>query len=123
MTKAAAMQAFWESFGLPAYEENSVPRDAAFPRITYQFISDSFGHPVFFSASLWYRGTSNVAINAKAEEISSSIGRGGVRKLCDGGMIWIQKGNPFAQFAAGDPDDKTIKRKLLNLTAVYITAN
>ena len=36
MTKAAAIYQFWNSFGLTAYEENSVPTDATFPYITYQ---------------------------------------------------------------------------------------
>ena len=31
MTKAAAIYQFWSGFGLTAYEENTVPEDAAFP--------------------------------------------------------------------------------------------
>lgn len=35
MNKAQAIQAFWESFGVPAYEESTVPDDAVMPYITY----------------------------------------------------------------------------------------
>ena len=40
MTKAAAMYQFWNSFGLTAYEENTVKDDASFPYITYQLVTD-----------------------------------------------------------------------------------
>ena len=43
MTKEAALYQFWSSFGLTAYEENSVPAQAAFPYISYEVITDSFG--------------------------------------------------------------------------------
>lgn len=124
MTKAAAYQAFWESFGLPAYEENSVPSgDYApdYPYITYEFLSDSLGSEVMLSASVWYRSTSWVEANKKAEDISAAIGRGGVIISCDGGGIWIKRGSPFAQ-SMGDEDD-SIKRKLLSVTAEYLTAD
>lgn len=125
MTKAAAIQGFWESFGLTAYEENAVPTgDGApeFPYITYEFISDSFGADIALTGSLWYRSTSWVAANAKAEEISRYIGRGGVMLSCDDGAIWIRRGSPFAQNMGDDSDDK-IKRKYINLTAEFVTAD
>lgn len=121
MTKAAAMQGFFESFGLPAFEENSVPKDTAFPYITYQYVSDLFGSPVFFTASIWYRSTSWVNANAKAEEISHKIGRGGVFLPYDGGCIWLTRGKPFSQ-SMGDVE-KDIKRKYLNLAAEYLSAD
>ena len=34
MTKANAIYNFWNSFGITAYEENTVPEDAIFPYIT-----------------------------------------------------------------------------------------
>lgn len=123
MTKAAAYQAFWESFGIPAYEENSVPSgDYApdFPYITYEFLSDSLGSEVMLSASVWYRSTSWVDANKKADEIGAAIGRGGVIISCDGGGIWIKRGSPFAQ-SMGDEHDDMIKRKILNITAEYLT--
>ena len=130
MTKAAAIYQFWNSFGIKAYEENTVidadkegnPVEPQFPYITYQLVTDSFDREVAATASLWYRGESWTAINAKTEEISAHIGLGGKIIKCDGGRIWIKRGQPFAQ-NMGDESDDLIKRKYLNLTFEFFTAN
>ena len=122
MTKAAAIYQFWNSFGLTAYEENTVPTDAAFPYITYQLVTDSFGREVQVTASLWYRSESWTAINAKTDEISQKISRGGKIISCDGGAIWLKRGHPFSQ-NMGDESDNLIKRKYLNITAEFMTAD
>ena len=122
MTKAAAIYQFWNSFGLTAYEENTVPDDAAFPYITYQLVIDSFDREIPLTASLWYRSESWTTINAKTEEISQKISRGGKIIPCDGGAIWLKRGQPFAQ-SMGDESDNLIKRKYLNITAEFITAD
>lgn len=124
-TKAATIYEFWNSFNLTAYEENSVPtgEDAPkFPYITYQLVTDSLGNEVAMTASLWYRGTSWVEANAKTEEISQRIGRKGAVLNCNGGKVWIKRGTPFAQ-NMGDESDNLIKRKYLNITAEYLTAD
>lgn len=122
MTKAAAIYQFWSGFELTAYEENAVPSDAAFPYITYQLVTDSFDREIPLSASLWYRSESWTAINAKTEEISQKISRGGKIVACDGGAIWMKRGQPFAQ-NMGDESDNLIKRKYLNITAEFMTAD
>ena len=122
MTKAAAIYQFWNSFGLTAYEENTVPDDAVFPYITYQLVTDSFDREVPVTASLWYRSESWTAINAKTDEISQKISRGGKIIACDGGAIWLKRGQPFSQ-NMGDESDNLIKRKYLNITAEFITAD
>ena len=122
MTKAAAIYQFWNSFGLTAYEENSVPDDASFPYITYQLATDSFDREIPLTASIWYRSESWAGINAKAEEISQKISRGGKIVPCDGGAIWLKRGQPFAQ-SMGDESDDLIKRKYLNITAEFMTAD
>ena len=122
MTKAAAIYQFWSSFGLTAYEENTVPTDAAFPYITYQLVTDSFDRETLLTASLWYRSESWTAINAKTEEISHTISLGGKIISCDDGAIWLKRGQPFAQ-NMGDESDDLIKRKYLNITAEFITTD
>ena len=122
MTKAAAIYQFWNSFGLTAYEENTVPTDATFPYITYQLVTDSFDREIPLTASIWYRSESWTAINAKTEEISQKISRGGKIISCDGGAIWLKRGQPFSQ-NMGDESDDLIKRKYLNVTAEFITAD
>ena len=122
MTKAAAIYQFWNSFGLTAYEENTIPTDAAFPYITYQLVTDNFEREVQVTASLWYRSESWTGINAKTEEISQKISRGGKIISCDGGAIWLKRGQPFAQNMRDESDD-LIKRKYLNITAEFMTAD
>ena len=122
MTKAAAIYQFWSGFGLTAYEENTVPTDAVFPYITYQLVTDSFDREIPLTASLWYRSESWTAINSKTEEISQKISRGGKIISCDGGAIWLKRGQPFAQ-NMGDESDNLIKRKYLNITAEFMTAD
>ena len=122
MTKAAAIYQFWSGFGLTAYEENTVPTDATFPYITYQLVTDSFDREIPLTASLWYRSESWTAINAKTEEISQEISRGGKVISCDDGAIWLKRGQPFAQ-NMGDESDDLIKRKYLNITADFMTAD
>ena len=122
MTKAAAIYQFWSGFGLTAYEENTVPTDAAFPYITYQLVTDGFDREIRLTASLWYRSESWTGINAKTEEISQKISRGGKIISCDGGAIWLKRGQPFAQ-NMGDESDDLIKRKYLNIIAEFITAD
>ena len=123
MTKAAAIYDFWSGFGLPAIEENSVPtgKDAPeFPYITYQLITDSFGADVAMTASLWYRDSSLVNANAKADEISEAIGYGGDKIFYDGGSIWIKRGEPFAR-GMRDASDQMIKRIIINVEAEYFS--
>ena len=130
MTKAAAINEFWNSFGLKAFEENTLldvdengqEIKPEFPYITYQLVTDSFDREVAATASIWYRTVGWKAINAKAEEISAYIGFGGKIIKCDGGRIWIKRGQPFAQ-NMGDEKDDSIKRKYLNLTFEFFTAN
>ena len=128
MTKAAAIYQFWSGFDLTAYEENTVidadeegnPVEPTFPYITYQLVTDSFDREVAATASLWYRGESWTAINAKTEEISKKIGASGKKVAVDGGGIWIKRGQPFAQ-NMGDESDDLIKRKYINISIVFIT--
>lgn len=122
MTKAAAIYQFWNSFDLTAYEENTVPDDAAFPYITYQLVTDSLDREIPLTASIWYRSESWTAINTKTEEISQKISRGGKIIPCDGGAIWLKRGQPFSQ-NMGDESDDLIKRKYLNITAEFMTAD
>lgn len=124
MDKFQALQSFWESFGIPAYDENTVPTgdDApAFPYITYDAVVSNLGTPVTMSASLWYYGTSWAQITAKMAEIQSAIGRGGKMLRIDDGAIWIIQGSPFAQRMSDSND--MVRRIFINITAQYITAN
>lgn len=123
-TKAAAFYDFFSSFGMKAYEENSVPSNEdggpEFPYITYELITDEFGDEVPITFSTWHRSESWIEANAKAEEISERIGRGGIFLDCKGGAIWIKRGSPFAT-RRGDDSDDLVKRVYFNISVEFWT--
>lgn len=123
MDKFQALQSFWSSFGIPAFDENTVPTGddrPALPYITYDAKASSFGDSVSVSGSLWYYGTSWSAITTKFTEIDARIGLGGCMIPVDGGAVWIRRGSPFAQRVSDDND--MIRRIFMNIEAEFITA-
>lgn len=125
MTKAEALQKFWSSFGLPAYEKTAVPTGSdapAFPYITYECNFGSFDETIPLTADLWFRDSKWTAINAKSQEIAYFIGRGGFTLPCNGGAIWIKRGSPFSQHMS-DPSDNMIRRIVLNIELECFTEN
>ena len=126
MTKMQALNSFFSSFGIPAYEENSIYSEKVAPQmpyITYNVVTDSFGGgEVTLSCSIWYRSPSWKEIEEKADEMSVVIGYGGKTIPADGGYIWLKRGSPFAQ-SMEDPSDDLVKRKYISIMAEYLTAN
>jgi hypothetical protein len=121
MTKGAAIHGFYSSFGIGAYSASSVPEDVIFPYLTYEFVADAMGQ-VSTSVNLWYYTESEAIPNAKAQEISEAIGLGGKILRFDGGAVWIKRGSPWCQ-SLKDDTAPGIKRRLLNVTLEYISAN
>jgi len=122
MTKEEALFSFWSGFGLPAYDELTVPKDAELPYITYESITDSLGFTADMSGSIWYRSTDWSDIDSKKDEIAASIGYGHKIIKIDDGYMYITKGTPFAQRMSDDTDDM-IRRVLVNLNVEYLTAH
>ena len=122
MNKAQAIDKFWNSFELQAYDENSVPDKTPFPYISYGVVTDSFDAPVNLYGSIWYRDTSWADISRKSDEIARKLyeGKPYLIKL-DTGYLWIAQGQPFAR-RMGDPSDDLIKRIYINLQAEFLTA-
>lgn len=129
MTKYDALQSFFGSFSIPAYEENSVYAMAeqgqapAFPYLTYEVKTDSFGEEdVYITFSLWYRSMSWIDITDKSEEIAAKIGRVGKLVDYDSGSILIMRSSPWAQ-SMGDDSDDMVKRIVHNLKLRYYSNN
>lgn len=118
MDKIQALNNFWNSFGLTAYDESTVPDDASLPYITYSVGEDDFDRPVSLTASIWDRSTRWDMITAKLNVISDRIGRGGIVVHYDGGAFWLRKGSPFAQ-RVKDEDD-SIRRIYMNVEVEFI---
>ena len=119
MNKVQALNSFWSSFGLKAYDETSVPDNAVLPYITYESSTDEFNHKVALTASLWYRSSSWESIELKQFAIANYISRGGVIVPYDGGSIWIAKGNPWSN-RMSDANDDTIRRIVLNVEVEFL---
>lgn len=123
MTKEAALHSFFNSFGIPGYPSSAVPEDAVFPWLTYDLITDAWdGGEVGLTVNLWYYTTDEAQSNAKARELSETIGYSGKVLPCDGGYIWLKRGSPWCQNLAED-SDTNIKRRYINVTAEYLTLN
>lgn len=124
MDKWQALYSFWAGFGVPAYEENSVPdaREVSLPYITYEAAAGGFEADIPASTSVWTRSPSWEQADALADTIHDALGgRAGGGKLVpyDGGAIWITPEDGFSR-SMGDPDDDMIKRKVLSVILHYI---
>lgn len=117
MDAEQAIHSFWSSFGLTAYDENSVPDDATLPYITYSVSYDTFGRSVELSASIWDRTTTWAWLTSLSKQIGAQLD-GGKYILTDKGAVLLTKSSPF-YIRMGD-EDKSIKRIIFNISAEYI---
>ena len=123
MTPEAAVYTFLSSFGIPAYAASSVPDQATFPYLTYDLVLGEWGQPeVNMPVNVWYRTDSEALPNAKVREISKAIGMGGVTLPCDGGMLWVKKGSPWAQAMTVEGEDEKVKRRYININIEFLIA-
>lgn len=117
--KAQAIHEFWSSFGLPAYDTNTVKPDAEMPYITYDVMTGDLDDPVALTASIWYHSTSWEDISKKADTIAW-VARSHMPVKIKDGYMWITQGRPFAQ-RMNDPNDTMIRRIVINVTAEFFT--
>lgn len=115
--KWTAINTFWNSFDIPAYDEHTVPDDATMPYITYEASITDFDDKIILGASIWYHGTSWQPISEKSLEISDRIGSG-ESVLYDNGRLWITKGSPFAQRLSNN-DTPDVRRIFLQINAEF----
>lgn len=124
MNKWQAINEFWNSFGIPAYDESSVISGGNSPEppyITYEAQTGGLGQVLTLTASLWYKSSSWQDISQKADEIAEYIGVGYKIMDVDGGYLWVVRGQPFAQ-RMNDPDDDMIRRIYVIVNAEFLTA-
>lgn len=119
MDRWQALNLFWNSFSIPAYDESSVLETATMPYITYTAAVDSIDSPVTLTANIWYRSMSWAAISQKTEEINNRLKHGGVFIPADNGYLWVVRGSPFAQRINEESD--TLKRIYIVLMGEYLT--
>lgn len=123
MNEWATINKFWNSFGVPAYDENTVPdKDdkPIYPYITYESSIGYIDDSVSLSASLWDYSKSWNTLSKLLENISEKIGLGGSIELFDRGAIIINRGQPFAQ-RMNDPESDMIRRIYINIEVMFIS--
>lgn len=119
MDRWQAIYNFWASFGLPAYEANSVPEDAQMPYITFQAAVGNFESIITLNASIWDRTQKGTAfIDSKSDEIERFIKNMGCPQI-EGGRYRVYPGETFAQNMS-DPD-RLIKRKVLTVNFEFMS--
>ena len=97
MYKAAeALKNFYSGFGLPAYQEGSVPDDVSLPYISYSLSVPEWNQKASHYVRVWDRTKSNTGIIRKADQITQAIG---TRKKIrfDGGYLIIYPETPLIQ--------------------------
>ena len=116
-----AQDAFWNSFGIPAYEESTVPEDVKMPYITYSAEYGFFEVETQLTASIWYEGRSWRDISKKATEIRDRIVslQGSAIKVNNGYLRLFISTVPFAQRMA-DENENT-RRIVINIGAEFMT--
>lgn len=118
MDRFQALQAFWASFNVNAYDENTVPDGATLPYITYDTKYNSFfGGSASMSASIWDRSFSWASVQGIFERIKAKLGEG-IIQTYDGGALYIRPGSPYAQRIDAQSDD--IRRILINIEVDYL---
>lgn len=116
---ARMLQAFYGSFGLRAYPEDSVPErdengnELMPPYITYQVSVPDWRSNTLHHARVYDRSFSLENVSKKADEIATAIGEGITLKSEDG-YITLAPGQPFMQYQPTDEMDE-IKIVYMNM--------
>ena len=120
LDKFQALNYFWRSFGIPAYDSSTVPdeKEVGDFYITYEATIDSIDRRVPLSASIWKKHTMLWdEISKKAEEIENALKKVYTVPMVEG-YLYVTRGTPFAQ-RMRDDDDAT-RRIYLNIMAEFL---
>ena len=93
---AKALKTFVGGFGLPAYTNQSVPKDVQVPYLTYPLVEPEWSEKASFYIQGWYRSTSNEDLAAKADQIIAEVGTG-ITISTDSGYLVIYPQSPLVQ--------------------------
>lgn len=119
MNKEQALDSFWNSFGIPAYDEATVPDKTKMPYITYSVVTSSLDDVVGLTATIWYYSASWKNATLKKDEISREIGMGGKIIKLDDGYMYLCRGSSFAQRIPNADD--MVRAYYLQLQAEFLT--
>lgn len=128
INKFAALKTYWSYFGLPAYEDSTVPElvpdgkggliKLVPPYITFEVATGSLDGVIPLSASVWYRGNSWAPVMEKVSSMEPFIDR---QIKIEGGYLKVRRSiTNFAQ-PMSDPSDDQIRRMRLNVEAEFLS--
>lgn len=120
MDKWQAIYSFWNSFGLPVYDENKVPPEATVPYITYESAVGTFGNVLSLIASIWDRGNSYEKLDLMADNIAKYIRTMDCPEI-DGGRYRVFIGESKYAIHMDDPEDDQLVRVRLNVNFEFMT--
>lgn len=124
MTKDKALYEWFQGFGMPFYPATALPpaKDLKFPYGTYEAVFASFGETVYPTVNMYFKTASEATPNKAVDAFEKAVGNGGTLVECDGGAMWIKKGQPFVQ-AIADHDNSSIKRRLISIAIEFLTTD
>ena len=114
-----ALNAFFNSFGIPGYLEDNIPPAASLPYLTYKpTIPGGWNESSTFHARLWYPSKGGRAPILQTEDtISAVFPRGGLKIECEGGAILLNRDdNTWAQPLDNPPEGYLCEYLVFELT-------
>jgi len=125
MDKAQALHQFWSGFGIPAWDENTVPDDDDIrgeKYIAYSVSTGSLDDVINLTAKIWDTNTSSWEfVENKAEEIAEYIAKMVPPTIpIENGRLYITKGKPFSQ-RLSNPNE-LVRGNYINIQAEFLTA-
>lgn len=99
---SSTLQAFWSSFGVPAYVEGKVPSTAKYPYITYTLSTGEFMSTQSTPGRLWYQDSSIANSNIIVDKIYDRISNGVDLSVNGHGHLYLAPSSPFIQYYNGD---------------------
>lgn len=91
-----ALDAFFNGFGIDAWEDGTVPNDQEFPYITYTVSVPEWNQKATMIARVWDRTRSNARIIELADQITHAIGEG-MNIPLEGGHLILWPESPLIQ--------------------------
>lgn len=124
--KWQAQDAFWNSFGMLAFDDQMVfteGNEPQYPYITYESFGGVMDQGTTLSVNLWYESTAMNAMKQKADEILQYMKTHKTILAIDGGYVWLKVSEtvPFARPFPTGSDDKNKKRILIQVEAECLT--
>lgn len=107
-----ALYGFWSSFGMSAYLSGHVPKEAAYPYVTFEVSEGAAFGKTYLTAFAWYKAASGANINAQRaaflDAVKARIGPGGLKLDNVGAFCVIYPNETNFLGYYDDPEDANV---------------